>query len=413
MAAHEMRIDLSRTLADEPGTGHNRWHPDIPPILTIEPGDEVLMEARDGGDALISRDSTLDDLLSLDLNLVHPLTGPVYIKDAEPGDLLVVDVQDVIPGDYGFTLALPGFGYLRDVFDEPFCAKWEQHAGGAVCDEIPGVKIPGAPFMGVMGVAPSRDMLGRIAARENDLIAAGGLALPPSAEGAITRNPTIDGEALRTMPPREHGGNFDTKQMTAGTTVYFPVWTEGALFSAGDGHFAQGSSECCGTAIETSTTLRARFDLRKGLAAERGIRDIHYSRRDTAPVRHALDRGGYYATTGLCIERDGTNRAEDINLATKNALLNMIDHLVHERGFTRIQAYVIASVGVDVTVDGIAAVPNTVVSAILPDDIFARSARRRGATDEPRHGQRDLPDVPWRGGVRPLGRRSRRLEGGR
>ena len=163
MAAHEIRIDLSRTLADEPGTGHNRWHPDIPPILTIEPGDEVLMEARDGGDALISRNSTLDDLLSLDLNLVHPLTGPVYIKDAEPGDLLVVDVLDVIPGDYGFTLALPGFGYLRDVFDEPFCAKWEQHAGGAVCDEIPGVKIPGAPFMGVMGVAPSRDMLGRIA----------------------------------------------------------------------------------------------------------------------------------------------------------------------------------------------------------------------------------------------------------
>ena len=148
MAAHEIRIDLSRTLADEPGTGHNRWHPDIPPILTIEPGDEVLMEARDGGDALISRNSTLDDLLSLDLNLVHPLTGPVYIKDAEPGDLLVVDVLDVIPGDYGFTLALPGFGYLRDVFDEPFCAKWEQAAGGAVCNEIPGVKIPGAPFMG-------------------------------------------------------------------------------------------------------------------------------------------------------------------------------------------------------------------------------------------------------------------------
>ena len=69
MAAHEIRIDQSRTLADEPGTGHNRWHPDIPPILTIEPGDEVLMEARDGGDALISRDSTLDELLRLDLNL--------------------------------------------------------------------------------------------------------------------------------------------------------------------------------------------------------------------------------------------------------------------------------------------------------------------------------------------------------
>ena len=203
--------------------------------------------------------------------------------------MLVVDILDVIPGDYGFTLAIPGFGFLRDVFSEPFCAKWKQHAGGAVCEEIPGVRIPGAPFMGVMGVAPSHDLLARIAARENDLIAAGGMALPPSAEAAITGNPAIDGEALRTMPPREHGGNFDTKQMTAGTRVYFPVWTEGALFSAGDGHFAQGSSECCGTAIETNNTLRARFDLRKGLAAARGIRDIHYSRSDTAPVGHALD----------------------------------------------------------------------------------------------------------------------------
>ena len=260
---------------------------DIPPILTIEPGDEVLMEARDGGDALISRNSTLDDLLSLDLNLVHPLTGPVYIKNAEPGDLLVVDVLDVIPGDYGFTLALPGFGYLRDVFDEPFCAKWEQHAGGAVCDEIPGVKIPGAPFMGVMGVAPSRDLLGRIAARESDLVAAGGLALPPSADGAITRNPTIDGEALRTMPPREHGGNFDTKQMTAGTTVYFPIWTEGALFSAGDGHFAQGSSECCGTAIETST--HAPRPLRSPQGPRRRARHprhpLFQARHGTGPAR--------------------------------------------------------------------------------------------------------------------------------
>ena len=109
---------------------------------------------------------------------------------------------------------------------------------------------------------------------------------------------------------------------------------------------------------------------REGIVIDRPAYRHRTPPGDAAPVRHALDRGGYYATTGLCIESDGTNRAEDINLATKNVLLNMIDHLVHERGFSRIQAYVIASVGVDVTVDGIAAVPNTVVSAILPDDIF-------------------------------------------
>lgn len=87
---------------------------------------------------------------------------------------------------------------------------------------------------------------------------------------------------------------------------------------------------------------------------------------------HRCDGGGYYATTGLYIERDGTNHDEDINLATKNALLNVIDHPVHKRGFTRMQAYVIASVGVDVTVYGFAGVPNSIVSAILPDDIFVR-----------------------------------------
>ena len=242
MAAHEICIDQSKTLSDEPGTGHNRWHPDIPPILTIEPGDEVLMETRDGGDALISRDSTLDDLLSLDLNLVHPLTGPIYIEGAEPGDLLALEILDVIPGDYGFTLSLPGFGYLRDVFNEPFCAKWEQHAEGAVCDEIPGVRIPGAPFMGVMGVAPSRDLLARIAARENDLIAAGGMALPPSADGAITRNLRHRRRGAPHYAAPRARRQFRHQQMTADTTVYFPVYTEGALFSAGDGHFAQAAA---------------------------------------------------------------------------------------------------------------------------------------------------------------------------
>ncbi len=370
MQKHEILIDRTKRLADEPNLGHNRWHPDIPPILTIDPGDEVLMETRDGGDLQVTWNSTLEDVANLDLNVIHPLTGPIYIRGAEPGDLLVVDILEIVPGKFGFTLAIPGFGYLREVFTEPFLAKWVQTEEGAICEEIPGVRIPGAPFMGVMGVAPSHDLLQKTIKRENDLLDVGGMVLPPSAEGAVTRNTLINEEALRTMPPREYGGNFDTKQMTAGTQVYFPVWTQGALFSAGDGHFAQGSSECCGTAIETSNTFRAQFNVLKGQAVKRGIRDVHYARSTIASIGHASSRGGYYATTGLCIERNGVNRAEDINLATKNALLNMIDHLVGEHGFTRMQAYVIASVGVDVTIDGIAAVPNTVVSAILPNDIF-------------------------------------------
>jgi formamidase len=123
MATHEIRIDHTKTLADEPGLGHNRWHPDIPPVLTIKPGDEVLMETRDGCDMQVTRDSSLNDVANLDLNTVHPLTGPVYVKDAEPGDLLVVNILEIVSSDFGFTLAIPGLGYLRDLFTEPFLAK--------------------------------------------------------------------------------------------------------------------------------------------------------------------------------------------------------------------------------------------------------------------------------------------------
>ncbi len=371
MAQHEIRVDLSKSLAEEPGTGHNRWHPDVKPILTCEPGDDVLLQTRDGADGLVTRDWTLDDFGRLDLNVVHPLTGPIYVKGAEPGDVLVVDILEVVSPSFGFTLSIPGFGFLRDVFTEPFLAKWELTAEGAYCDEVPGVRVPGAPFMGVMGVAPSRDLMREINAREIALVEVGGLALPPDPTGAVAGDDAVNAEALRTMPPRECGGNFDTKQMTAGTRVLFPIWTEGALFSAGDGHFAQGSSECCGTAIETANTLRVRLDLRKGAATTGGIRDIHYERDAPPALAHASSRaGGYYATTGLSIDAGGVNRCEDISLATRNALLNIIDHLVNERGFSRMQAYVIASVAVDVTVDVVAAVPNMVVSAMLPNDIF-------------------------------------------
>ena len=175
-------------------------------------------------------------------------------------------------------------------------------------------------------------------------------------------------EGLRTVPPREHGGNVDIKQLTAGTRLLLPVYTEGALFSAGDAHFAQGDSECCGTAIEMDCTLHVSFQVRKGEAARRNIRGPMFERDDyfTTPEMAAPRR--FLATTGMCIA-DGVNESENATLAARNALLNMID-LLMERGWSREQAYCICSVAVDLKLSQIVDVPNFLVSAFLPLDIF-------------------------------------------
>jgi formamidase len=368
VATHEIPVDVDVPLSAEPHTGHNRWHPDIPPVLRVAPGDEVVMATRDALDGVLPAGATPADLAKVDFGLVHPLTGPVYVEGAEPGDVLVVDILEVAPPSHAFTIQAPGFGFLRDEFGDPFLVNWDLADGFATSADLPGVRIPGAPFMGVMGVAPSHGLMVEIKMREADLAGRGGLVLLPDAAGAIPSAPSIAATALRTVPPRENGGNLDIKHLTAGTRVYFPVWTAGALFSAGDAHYAQGDGEACGTAIEMTATLRVRLDVRKGQAAVRGTRDLAYTRIE--PPAAAVP-GPYYATTGLCVGRDGTNRAEDVTLAARNALLNMIDHLGYEYGYSRQQAYAICSVAVDLKIAELVDVPNVLVTATLPLDIFA------------------------------------------
>lgn len=370
MEAHEIRVDHSVPLAGEPGKGHNRWHPDIAPVVHCQPGDEVLMETRDAIDGQFTRDSTVDDVATVDLDLVHPLTGPVHVEGAEPGDLLVVDVVDVVPADFGFTAQIPGFGFLRDVFPEPHLIRWDMAGGWATSEDLPGVRIPAAPFLGTFGVAPSRDLLEQITVREQDLLDRGGMVLPPSAEGAVPADPAIAAEALRTVPPRENAGNVDIRQCGVGARLYIPVWTEGALFSGGDAHYAQGDNESCGTAIEMRATFTFRFDLRKGEAAARGLRRLHFERTDYFVDPQFAAPRRFYATTGLSIDADGVNHSEDVTVATREALLEMIDHLTTEWGFDRQQAYALCSVAVDLRVAALPDVPNMVVTALLPTDIF-------------------------------------------
>src|ERR671930_170161 len=151
--SHEVRIDATKPLKAEPGTGHNRWHPDIPPILRVDPGDRVALETRDALDGQITARSKLEEVGKVNLNVVHPLTGPVYVNGAEPGDLLEVKILEVEPDRYGYTVQVPGFGFLRDVFPEPFIVHWDIEGGSATSADLPGVRIPGAPFMGVIGLA--------------------------------------------------------------------------------------------------------------------------------------------------------------------------------------------------------------------------------------------------------------------
>jgi formamidase len=374
--SHIIRIDRRKPLRDEPQTGHNRWHPDIPPALRVEPGDTVTLETRDAFDGAIRPETTAADLQQADLNVVHPLTGPVFINGAEPGDLLEIHILDITPQPFAFTTIVPGFGFLRDFFPKPFLIKWAIADGFATSPDLPDVRIPGGPFMGVMGLAPSHQLLAQLTAREGELLRRGGAVLPPSAQGAVPATEPIASSALRTIPPRETGGNFDIKQLTAGTTLLLPVSTPGALFSSGDAHFAQGDGESCGTAVEMGAALTVRFGLRKGLAAQRQIRRPQYECRGPVVDSAIAAPRRFFATTGMPITREGRNESENVTLAAQDALLNMIDHLVAERGYSREQAYVLTSVAVDLHISELVDVPNVVVSAFLPLDIFTESAPR-------------------------------------
>ncbi|OWT67308.1 MULTISPECIES: acetamidase/formamidase family protein [unclassified Achromobacter] len=364
----KIKVNRSTPLGSAPLEGHNRWHPDIEPMIRINSGDTVEMETRDSFDCQICKSTTNEDLLKASLGRAHPLTGPVYVNGAEPGDLLAVHITDVVSHTEGFTVIMPGFGFLRDLFDQPHIVHWSMDKNFATSEQLPGVRIPGAPFMGVMGLAPSHDLLDVIARREAALHARGGAVALPDANMAVPARGPAATAGLRTIAPHEVGGNLDIKQLVAGTTLYLPVYTPGALFSVGDAHFAQGDGESCGTAIETSATFIARFELLKGEAARRRQTDPSFSRTGSSvfmdPTRN------FYATTGTCVAKDGMNHSEDITLATRNALTNMVDYLCDSRGYSPEQAYSLVSVAVNLRISQIVDVPNVTVSAFLPLDIF-------------------------------------------
>ncbi len=375
MTRHELKPPVRRALIDAPETGHNRWHPDLPPALTVDAGDEVVVDCRDGLDGQITPLTVDADLAAVDLDRGHPLSGPIAVRGAEPGDVLKVEILAVETDSFGSTAVFPGFGLLGDLFEEPFLVTWGLHGGHASSGRLEGIRIPADPFVGVIGVAPSHARMEQFRAREAALADAGGVALPPEARGAVPGAEPYASTALRTIPPRETGGNLDVPQARAGATLFLPVDVEGALLSLGDVHFAQGEGEVCGTAIEVHGRVTLRLDILP--AARLGYRPQTPAFESVEPVWKGGRR--HFVTTGLPIRPDGSNADMDTTLAARNALLAMIDWLVAERGLTREQAYVLCSVAVDLRISEIVDIPNPVVSALCPLDIFQAIPPRRGA----------------------------------
>jgi formamidase len=364
-----VRIERGKRLRDEPHTGHNRWHPAIPPIVEAEPGEEIVLETRDAADGQVRLGMAAADLAGMDPKVAHPLTGPILVKGARPGDLLEVEYLDIVPEPYGWTRFRPGAGFLRDLFPYSYLVHWEMRDGWATSHEIPGVRIPDGSFMGTAGVAPSAAQLQEWARREAALGARGGLVFPPDPQDAVPATEPVRSEGLRTLPPRENAGNVDAKQLTRGSRLLVPVAVPGALYSVGDAHYAQGDGECCITAIEMGATCTVRFRLHAGEAASKGIRWPRIAHPGYfLPPEWAAPRN-FIATLGMPVREDGTQEGEDLTLAARNALLRMLE-LLQERGFTREQAYVICSVAVDLRVSNVVDLPNVTVAAILPEAIF-------------------------------------------
>ena len=366
-------IDRSKGVGEEPGTGHNRWHPSIEPVLRVAPGQVVELETRDALDGQLTSASTEANFGTLNLGRAHALTGPVHLAGAEPGDLLEVEFVSIEPQPWAYTAITPGSGYLGEVGFEPLLVHWkiepDQDGGWARSEQLPGLRLPGAPFMGVSGVAPSLEEVDVWSAREAAWASRGGRVFAPSAEGAVPTSGLAASEGLRTIPPRENGGNMDVKQLTAGSRLFLPVSVEGALFSTGDGHFAQGDGEVCLTAAEMGGTVVVRFAVHKGEAEKVRGGPLRFSHAGEFARPEQARLGNFIATMGMPIDADGVNEGENLNLATRNALLAMID-LLGERGYNRSQAYAICSVAVDLKISQVVDVPNFIVSAFLAEEMF-------------------------------------------
>lgn len=365
----------------------NRYHPDIPAVARAKPGDMIVFQTRDALDSDLTLESNSDDVAAIDLNLVHPMTGPVYIEGAKRGDVLAITLLDIVPDEYGYTVIIPGFGFLRDIYTEPYVINWRLTRTHAVSDQMPGVRVPYEAFMGSVGVLPGQPEVDSWLARESALGAAGGVVLLPQPTGAQPSavcgpQGSAKDQCVRTIPPRENGGNMDVQQMQIGTTLLLPCFIDGCGLFVGDVHYAQGDGEVSGTAIETGAVVTVTTEIRKGQGSfikgpevEGGsqIKDIEPSKFYQTiglPLKTAGEVPAQHTYLDSQKIKDLSNLSEDLTLAARDALIKMIAYIQREHGLDREQAYILASVAVDLRIGQVVDVPNLIVTAVLNEDVF-------------------------------------------
>ena len=385
----QTRVELEKTGAHcvDDRNCFNRYHPAIPAAARAAPGDMIVFHTRDALDSDLTLESNADDLAAVDLNLVHPMTGPVHIEGAERGDVLAVTLVDIEPDQYGYTVIVPGFGFLRDIYTEPYLVNWRLSRTHAVSEQMPGVKIPYEAFMGSVGVLPGEAEVDAWIARESALGAAGGIALPPEPTGALPSSVcgpegSHKDKCVRTIPPRENGGNMDVQQMQVGTTLLLPCFIDGCGLFVGDVHYAQGDGEVSGTAIEMGATVTVTTEIRKGQGSV-----IKGPEVEGGSQIKEMEPSKFYQTIGLPLKaagevpaphsyldsekiKDLENLSEDLTLAARDALIKMIDYIQRKHDLNREQAYILASVAVDLRVGQVVDVPNYVVTAVLNEGVF-------------------------------------------
>ncbi len=382
MAETLIKVDLSKPATSNEKV-HNRWHPDIPMACWVKPGDEFILETYDWTGGFIKNNDSADDVRDIDLSTVHYLSGPVGIKGAEPGDLLVVDLLDIGAKDdsqwgfNGFFSKQNGGGFLTDHFPLAQKSIWDFHGMFTSSRHVPGVQYAGLIHPGLIGCLPDQKMLDAWNEREVDFIATQPDRVPPLANppfaktahvGAATGDVAnkIAAEGARTVPPREHGGNCDIKDLSRGSKIYFPVYVDGAGLSVGDLHFSQGDGEItfCG-AIEMAGWVHMRVSLIKGGMAKYGIKNPIFKPSPITP-----NYKDYLIFEGISVDEQGKQHYLDVNVAYRQACLNAIEYL-KKFGYSGAQAYsILGTAPVQGHISGVVDIPNACATLWLPTEIF-------------------------------------------
>ncbi|KPI40381.1 putative formamidase [Cyphellophora attinorum] len=384
-----LKVDLDKP-ADEQEALHNRWHPDVPFYGTIKNGETVKIECVDWTGGQIGNNDSADDVRNVDLTKIHYLSGPFEIETAEPGDVLLVEIQDVQPFDHqpwGFTGVFTkenGGGFLDEIYPEAAKAIWDFQGIFCSSRHIPGVRFAGLIHPGILGCAPSAEILAEWNRREGELISTTSLerivAQPPEPQnvhvgkgkGDAELTKKVGKEGARTIPGRpEHGGNCDIKNLSRGSKVYLPVHVKGAKFSVGDLHFSQGDGEIsfCG-AIEIAGIITLKFDVIKNGQELLGMKGGKSPIFLPGPVQPQFGPGRMLYFEGFSVDESGKQHYMDATIAYRQSCLRVIEYL-KRFGYDDYQIYLMLScIPIEGHVAGIVDIPNACTTIGLPMDIF-------------------------------------------